>query len=272
MILEVETVEEKTVSFYRIAREIYDESDKIKLGNFENFRKKRQTYLETMLRHAGMLEKYKTGKGSQSEFKIPEKEKDSIKALLLTYAEPVSRKIRQNKLDEITPEEVNGISEKLSEIVDNFFPESERMDEKGKIAGMLRATSRLAFEEVETGLLKMMSDDLSSIGNLKLGIGKKAQSEDVDHADRGMRIFHDFDAAYLMYYYYKLLKEQSEFWNEVVEEVDSIRFEEIMAISERELDTNCEINIMYETNTTVLARAIKNVKTKRINKNLAKNI
>ncbi|MGL5206102.1 MAG: hypothetical protein ACRC8T_01140, partial [Acidaminococcaceae bacterium] len=153
----------KKISFYRIAEELYEESEKIKGCDYENFKKKRQLYLETILSHAGMLDEYKIKTDKRIKFEIPEEEKYWIKLLIRTYAEPVSRKIRQDKIDEITQEELCRLYKKLLEIVEKNFPDDEKMDSKGRITGMLRVNSQVAFEEVETCLLKMMTDDLNSI-------------------------------------------------------------------------------------------------------------
>ncbi len=252
---------EETVSFYQIAKELAEEEQVsvkvhdaerevnkiIKLvvdgkvqeaSKFDNYRKKRQKYIEEMFKRAGVLKKYKvviineTTKKKETEFHIPESQKEYVKFLLRQYTSAVSKKIRKDKINKITTEEVRETVDSIKDFVDKYVPEADREKEMVTSYVLTQLQSRTVFDEVETGLLKLMSDDLSQVkvrivskGMKKTKVGKAADTKDLD---KELRIGNDSDAAFLMYYYYHLLQQQSKFWNEIVDMVNELRTEEII--------------------------------------------
>lgn len=144
------------------------------------------------------------------------------------YADAVSRKIRKDKIDKIKTEEVKETVEKLTKLINEHVPEAEREKEKVTAYVLTQIQSRIAFDDVETGILKLMGDDLSPVKLRPVSevtnetkVGKKGEV-----LDKEVRIGNDSDAAYLMYYYYYLLQQQSKAWNQIVDLVAELRFEE----------------------------------------------
>ena len=250
----------ETVSFYQIAKEFAEEEQvlvdvydaerevkkKIRLvidgkiqdqSKFDNYRKKRQDYVEEIFIKAGVLEKYKismvneTTKRKENEFCIPILQKEYVKFLLRQYTSAVSKKIRNDKIDKITTDEVKETVDSIQKFVKKYVPEADREKEMVTAHVLTQLQSRTAFDEVETGLLKLMGDDLSQVKvrksseNIKDVKAEKCEAE--NGVDKELRIGNDSDAAFLIYYYYHLLHKQSKFWNELVDMVDELRTEEI---------------------------------------------
>ena len=241
------------ISFYQIAKELAEE-DKVTVEGydakkskiisiplvvrgkiqdkekFELYRKKRQEYLIEILQKASLFDTFKPD--ANKKFQIPVSQKESIKFLLRHYASPVSRKIRKNKIDQITTAEVKITVAKLQEFINKNMSGPLQDKETETAYALSELQSRTAFDEVETGLLKLMEDDLSNVKAKPVSIverGTKINRKGKD-LDKKLRIANDSDAAYLMYVYYKMLRQQSMLWNEIVDEIVEIRNEEIMEI------------------------------------------
>lgn len=256
---------EETVSFYQIAKElaeeeqvsveVYDAEREVKKiirlvvdgkvqdqSKFDTYRKKRQEYIEEIFKKAGVLKKYKvsvineTTKKKETEFRIPMSQKEYVKFLLRQYTSAVSRKIRKDKIDKITTEEVKQEVDSIHEFIDEHVPEVDREKELVTAYVLTQLQSRTAFDEVETGLLKLMGDDLSQVKVRSVSEGlkdtKAGEIAEEKGMDKELRIGNDSDAAFLMYYYYHLLQQQSKFWNEIVDMVDELRTEEIVEMEE----------------------------------------
>lgn len=256
---------EETVSFYQIAKELAEEEQIsvevydaerevhkiIRLvvdgkvqdqSKFDTYRKKRQEYIEEIFKKAKVLKKYKvvivneTTQKKETEFRIPVLQKEYVKFLLRQYTSAVSRKIRKDKIGKITTEEVKQEVDSIHEFIDKHVPEVDREKELVTAYVLTELQSRTAFDEVETGLLKLMGDDLSQVKVRPVGEGLKetkvGEVADEKGLDKELRIGNDSDAAFLMYYYYHLLQQQSKFWNEIVDMVDELRTEEIVEMGE----------------------------------------
>lgn len=239
---------EDYVSLYQVIKEFAEEEkaegdrgrlvvdgkivDQVK---FQTYRKKRQAYMEEIFEKAKVLDKFKfvtidknDPENKEVEFRIPLSQKEYVKFLLRQYADAVSRKIRKDKIDKIKTEEVKETVEKLTKLINEHVPEAEREKEMVTAYVLTQIQSRIAFDEVETGILKIMGDDLSQVKlrpvsevTKKTKVGKKGEV-----LDKEVRIGNDSDAAYLMYYYYYLLQQQSKSWNKIVDLVAELRFEE----------------------------------------------
>lgn len=263
---------EETVSFYQIAKELAEEEQiivevydvereiykKVRLvvdgkiskkpngkeiqAKFDAYRKKRQEYIEEIFKKAKVLKKYKvvivneTTQKKETEFRIPVSQKEYVKFLLRQYTSAVSRKIRKDKIGKITTEEVKQEVDSIHEFIEKHVPEVEREKELVTAYVLTELQSRTAFDEVETGLLKLMGDDLSQVKVRPVDEGLKetkvGEVADEKGLDKELRIGNDSDAAFLMYYYYHLLQQQSKFWNEIVDMVDELRTEEIVEMEE----------------------------------------
>ena len=202
---------------------------------FQTYRKKRQAYVEEIFEKAKVLDRFKIvttdnkdPKKKEVEFQIPFSQKEYVKFLLRQYADAVSRKIRKDKIDKIKTEEVEETLTKLENLINEHVPATERPQELDTAYRLTQIQSRKAFDEVETGFLKLVGDDLSQVKlrpasrtkrNAKIG-------KNGENLDKEVRIGNDSDAAFLIYYYYYLMRQQSEKWNEIVDAVAELRFEE----------------------------------------------
>ena len=256
---------EETVSFYQIAKELAEEEQiavevddakrevtKIirlvvdgkvqEQSKFDNYRKKRQDYIEEIFKKANVLKKYKVvivneaTKKKETEFRIPVIQKEYVKFLLRQYTSAVSRKIRKDKIGKITTEEVKQEVDSIHQFIETHVPEVDREKELTTAYVLTQLQSRTAFDEVETGLLKLMGDDLSQVkvrpvdeGLRETAVGEVAEEKGLD---KELRIGNDSDAAFLMYYYYHLMQQQSKFWNDIVDMVDELRTEEIVEMED----------------------------------------
>ena len=240
----------ETVSFYQIAKELAEEdgvtgeeidpkTQKVMAlplvvdgviknrVQFDTYRKKRQEYLEELLGKAHILKKFKPN--HSREFQIPIGKKEDIKFLVRQYASPVSRKIRKRKTDTITTADAKNEFESILKFIHLHMPEGIQTKEISTALAFSELTSRIAFDEVETALLKLIETDLcqvkwrpvSNIG-AKTRVSKRGQV-----LDKRLRISNDSDAAFLIYLYLKMLRQQSLLWNEIVDEVADLRNEEI---------------------------------------------
>jgi hypothetical protein len=256
---------EETVSFYQIAKElaeeeqisveVYDAEREVNKiirlvvdgkvqdqSKFDTYRKKRQEYIEEIFKKAKVLDKYKvvivneTTKKKETEFRIPVIQKEYVKFLLRQYTSAVSRKIRKDKIDKITTVEVKEEIDSIHKFLEKHVPEVDRENELVTAYVLTQLQSRTAFDEVETGLLKLMGDDLSQVKVRPASEGLKetkvGEASEEKGMDKELRIGNDSDAAFLMYYYYHLLQQQSKFWNEIVDMVDELRTEEIVEMEE----------------------------------------
>lgn len=239
---------EEYVSLYQVIKEFAEEekaevdggrlvvdSKVIDQVKFQTYRKKRQAYIEEMFEKAKQLDRFKfvtidenDPNKKEVEFRIPLSQKEYVKFLLSQYADAVSRKIRKDKIDKIKTEEVKETFAKLENFINEHVPEAEREKEMVTAHVLTQIQSRVAFDEVEIGLLKLMGDDLSQVKLRPVSevtkdtkVGKNGEI-----LDKELRIGNDSDAAYLMYYYYHLLQQQSKLWNKIVDTVAELRFEE----------------------------------------------
>ncbi len=239
------------ISFYQIAKELAEE-DKVAVegsdtkkskvifiplvvngkiqdkDQFDLYRKKRQEYLIEILQKADLFDTFKPEQ--DKKFQIPVSQKESIKFLLRHYTSPVSRKIRKNKIDRITTAEVKITVANLQDFINKNMSVPLRDKETATAYALSELQSRTAFDEVETGLLKLMEDDLSNVKSKPVSlVDRGTQIHRKGKAlDKKLRIANDSDAAYLMYVYYKMLQQQSMLWNEIVDEIVEIRSEEII--------------------------------------------
>lgn len=210
---------------------------------FETYRRVRQKYLVEIFEIAGFLEQFKfitssnTGSSQKEvEYRIPKAQKVYVKFLLRQYSSAVSKAIRKNKLDEIKTEKVQEIFDELEKIINEHVPDADHEKELVNAYAITQLQSRTAFDKVEIGLLKLMGDDLSQIKLRPVSeISKDTRlSKSGEVLDKELRIGNDSDAAFLMYYYYHLLQRQSEIWNQIVDKVAELRFEEITENLENE--------------------------------------
>lgn len=238
------------VSLYHIIRELAEEekaeADGILLVvggeikdsvKFATYYKKRKGYIKEIFKKANLLENFivarrnkKNSNEDITNYSIPISQKESIKQLLRLYTDPVSRKIRKNKIETIKTEEIKNLLEKINVYINKNVTESRKEKERENGYVITQFQSRAAFDEVEIGLLKIIGDDLSNVKAHPIPehevtkdtkIGKNGEI-----LDKEGRIWNDSDAAYLMYYYYYLLSEQSKIWNQIVDTVAELRFEE----------------------------------------------
>lgn len=241
---------EECVSLYHIIRELAEEDkaeadgellvvdgkiiDEVK---FVTYYKKRKDHIKETLQKANLLEIFLVAKKSKKDsskeitnYCIPISQKEGIKQLLRLYAEPVSRKIRKNKIDTIKTEEIKNLLEKLNVYINKYLPESRKAREKENGYVITQFQSRVAFDEVEICLLKLIGNDLSNIKAQPIPESEITKDTKIgkngEILDKEARIWNDSDAAYLMYYYYYLLSEQSKIWNQIVDTVAELRFEE----------------------------------------------
>lgn len=241
---------EESVSLYHIIRELAEEDkaeadggqlvvdgkiiDEVK---FVTYYKKRKDYIKEILQKANLLEIFTVARKSKKDsnkditnYCIPISQKEGIKQLLRLYTEAVSRKIRKNKIDTIKTEEIKNLLEKLNVYINKYVPESRKAREKENAYVITQFQSRVAFDEVEICLLKLIGDDLSNIKVQPIPESEVTKDTKIGKngviLDKEGRIWNDSDAAYLMYYYYYLLSEQSKIWNQIVDTVAELRFEE----------------------------------------------
>jgi len=197
---------------------------------FDTYRKKRQEYLQEVLEKAGLIEKFRPD--PDKGFQIPLSQKEDIKFLLRQYASPVSRKIRKNKSKEITTAEAAATNAAILDFIHQKKPSSIHAKETATAYALSELQSREAFDEVEKILLKLIADDLSQVKSKPVSLtGPKTKLSARDaFVGKKLRIANDSDAAYLMYFYYSMLRQQSTLWNEIVDEVAELRNEEVLEI------------------------------------------
>lgn len=235
---------EQCVSSYQIVKEVAEEEGRefVKNGEivdtrtFNSYKATRGRYLTAQLKKAGLLERYQVKRGD--DYQIPLRDKEFVKFLVRSYAEPLHKKARAGKADKITGEDAKALVEKFEKTVLPKVPGEQGLYELSSLCGITQAQSRYALDEAKRVLQAMVERDLGDLTwrpvskvtkDTKLGkLGKPT--------DKELRIGNDSDAAFLIRYYAHLMIEQSMIWNQIVDIVDELRTQEICDVADREFE------------------------------------
>lgn len=225
---------EQYVTFYQIAKEIAEEEGRDFMlggriddqGAFDNYRATKRRSLIEILKKINMLEKFQPKKGD--DFQIPLSEKEVIKFFIRNHSEPLNKKVRQAKVENITGEDAKNFMNKFEALVLKNIPYEEWHEDAAILAAFTQVQSRYALDMAMVGLKEMWENDIGNLtwrpvsrdkDNVKLSnLGESTEKE--------IKIDNDGDAAFLISYYHHMMLEQSRKWNELVDIVDELRMEE----------------------------------------------
>ena len=238
---------EQFVSFYQICKEIAEEEGRDFIINgeitnpiaFNNYRTTRRRTLIELLKKINMLEKFQAKKGD--DFQIPLRDKEIIKFFVRYHAEPLNKKVRQDKVENITGEDAKNIMEKFESTVMKNLPEQEGRKKEAILVALTQAQSRYAVDVTMVGLKDMWVKDIGNLTWQREKAGGEDGDESEEAAEKELRIANDGDAAFLIYYYHHLMLEQSRHWNKMVDIIDDLRTAEMMEMIDNEYDDDVDI-------------------------------
>lgn len=204
------------VSLYQIIKEIAKEEgqsfvtdDKItNLEEFDSYRTKQRRYFTKVMEELNLLDKFQTEKGG--DYKIPYKNKESIKFLVKSFPQPLNRKVRQGKESRITTKDIDSFIKDVKAKGFLKLTEEDRAKKLDFISSLTQASSQNALKEVIDAIQEMYKKDL---GTLTFVSGK----------NESVRLYNDCDAAYMIYLYEELMQQQSKVWNRIVNLVEDLR-------------------------------------------------